>query len=94
MPDDAGRATRREGASRVRLIHPTWAEATEAARGIAIRERVELLIHGRTKDANSLQQRPLLSGGALLQAALFERGFFFIGAFATQWNKECCRCKS
>jgi hypothetical protein len=61
VPHDAGWATRREGASRVGSIHPTQAEATEAARGTAIRERGEVVIHGRSgriRDANSYGNDP------------------------------------
>lgn len=61
VPHDAGWATRREGASRVGSIHATQAEATEAARGTAIRERGEVVIHGRSgriREANSYGNDP------------------------------------
>jgi len=59
-PHESGWATRREGASRVGSTH-TQAEATEAARGTALRERGEVVIHrpdGRIRDANSYGNDP------------------------------------
>jgi hypothetical protein len=61
VPHDSGWATRREGASRVGSIHTTQAEATEAGRATAIRERGEVVIHGRSgriRDANSYGNDP------------------------------------
>ncbi len=61
VPHDTGWATRREGASRAGSIHPTQAEATQAARETAIRERGEVVIHGRNgriRDANSYGNDP------------------------------------
>ena len=61
VPHDSGWATRREGASRVGSTHGTQAEATEAARNTAIRERGEVVIHrryGRIRDANSYGNDP------------------------------------
>lgn len=61
VPHASGWATRREGASRVGSTHDTQAAATAAARGIAIRERGEVIIHrpdGRIRDANSYGNDP------------------------------------
>jgi hypothetical protein len=61
VPHDSGWATRREGASRVGSTHGTQAQATEAARITAIRERGEVVIHrpdGRIRDANSYGNDP------------------------------------
>jgi hypothetical protein len=66
VPHDAGWATRRKGASRVGSIHATQAAATEAARGTAIRERGEVVIHGRSgriRDANSYGNDPFPPNG-------------------------------
>lgn len=57
----AGWATRREGASRVGSTHETQAQAMEAARSTAIRERGEVIIHrpdGQIRDANSYGNDP------------------------------------
>ncbi|MGX9120461.1 DUF2188 domain-containing protein [Mesorhizobium sp. BHbsci] len=54
-------ATRREGATRVGSTHETQATATAAARGTAVRERGEVIIHrpdGRIRDANSYGNDP------------------------------------
>lgn len=45
VPHGSGWATRREGATRVGSTHSTQADATQAARGTAIRERGEVIIH-------------------------------------------------
>jgi hypothetical protein len=61
VPHDSGWAARREGASRVGSTHGTQAQATEAARGTAVRERGEVVIHrpdGRIRDANSYGNDP------------------------------------
>lgn len=61
VPHDDGWATRREGADRVSRTYGTQAEATEAARTTAIRERGEVVIHrpdGRIRDANSYGNDP------------------------------------
>lgn len=53
---DGGWATRTEGASRVGSRHDTQREATEAARGQAIRNGVEVVIHrpnGQIRDSDS-----------------------------------------
>lgn len=42
-----GWAVRGEGNSRATSVHPTQADAIEAARGIARNQEAELLIHGR-----------------------------------------------
>lgn len=66
VPHQSGWAARREGASRVGSIHNTQAEATEAARGTAIRERGEVVIHrldGRIRDANSYGNDPFRPKG-------------------------------
>lgn len=50
-----------EGNSRAGSLHGTQAEAIEAGRGRAIRERSELLIHrpnGRIRDRNSYGNDP------------------------------------
>ncbi|MBC7282997.1 DUF2188 domain-containing protein [Hoeflea sp.] len=62
VPHDSGWATRREGTSRAGSTHETQAQATEAARSTAIRERGEVIIHrpdGRIRDANSYGTDPL-----------------------------------
>ncbi|RUZ75122.1 DUF2188 domain-containing protein, partial [Mesorhizobium sp. M7A.F.Ca.CA.001.14.1.1] len=54
VPHQDGWAARREGSSRVGSIHDTQAQATQAARSTAIRERGEVVIHrpdGRIRDA-------------------------------------------
>lgn len=54
-------ATKREGASRAGSLHDTQAEATEAARSTAVREKGEVIIHrpdGRIRDANSYGSDP------------------------------------
>lgn len=61
VPHGSGWATRSEGASRVDGTHRTQAEATEAAREQAIRERGEVVIHrpdGRIRDSNSYGNDP------------------------------------
>jgi hypothetical protein len=61
VPHDSGWATRREGTSRAGSTHETQAQATEAARSTAIRERGEVIIHrpdGRIRDANSYGTDP------------------------------------
>lgn len=61
VPHASGWATRREGASRVSSTHDTQAAATEAARGRAIREHGEVVIHrpnGQIRDANSYGNDP------------------------------------
>ena len=61
VPRDSGWATRREGASRVGSTHETQAQATEAARSTATRERGEVVIHrpdGRIRDPNSYGNDP------------------------------------
>lgn len=54
-------ATKREGASRAGSLHDTQAQATEAARSTAVREKGEVIIHrpdGRIRDANSYGSDP------------------------------------
>lgn len=61
VPHGSGWATRREGASRVGSVHSTQTAATNTARGTAIRERGEVVIHrpdGRIRDANSYGTDP------------------------------------
>jgi hypothetical protein len=61
VPHSSGWATRREGASRVGSIHGTQAQAADAARSTAIRERGEVVIHrpnGQIRDANSYGNDP------------------------------------
>jgi hypothetical protein len=61
VPHGSGWATRSEGASRVGGTFPTQSDAAEAARGQAIRERGEVVIHrpdGRIRDANSYGNDP------------------------------------
>ena len=61
VPHDSGWATRREGASRLSSTYGTQAEAAEVARGAAIRECGEVIIHrpdGRIRDANSYGNDP------------------------------------
>ena len=61
VPYGSGWATRTEGASRVGGTHRTQADATSAARGQAIRDRGEVVIHrpnGRIRDSNSYGNDP------------------------------------
>lgn len=61
VPHEGGWATRRDGASRVGSTHDTQAGATAAARGTAVREGGEVIIHrpdGRIRDANSYGNDP------------------------------------
>jgi hypothetical protein len=61
VPHENGWATKREGASRAGSVHETQSQANEAARGTAIRERGEVIIHrpdGRIRDANSYGNDP------------------------------------
>lgn len=61
IPHQSGWATRREGASRVGSTHNTQADAAQAARGTAVRERGEVVIHrqdGRIRDADSYGNDP------------------------------------
>jgi hypothetical protein len=61
VPHGSGWATRREGADRVGSTHSTQADATQAARGTAVRERGEVIIHrpdGRIRDSNSYGNDP------------------------------------
>lgn len=47
VPHENGWATRRQGADRVGSTHDTQADAIDAARQRAIRDRAEVVIHGR-----------------------------------------------
>lgn len=47
MPGDKGWRVETEGNARARSTHQTQAKAREAARDIARRNKVELLVHGR-----------------------------------------------
>lgn len=47
VPHDEGWAVKGAGNSRATSVHPTQHEAIEAARGIAINQHSEMLIHGR-----------------------------------------------
>jgi hypothetical protein len=47
VPSETGWRVETEGSSRARSTHQTQAEATRAAREVARREKVELLVHGR-----------------------------------------------
>ena len=61
VPYGEGWATRREGASRVGSTHDTQSEATAAARGRAIHEQGEVVIHrpnGQIRDSNSFGNDP------------------------------------
>jgi hypothetical protein len=61
VPHAGGWAARREGASRVGSVHTTQSGANEAARGTAIREGGEVIIHrtdGRIRDSNSYGNDP------------------------------------
>lgn len=61
VPHQDGWAARCEGSLRVGSIHDTQAQATQAARSTAIRERGEVVIHrpdGRIRDANSYGNDP------------------------------------
>ena len=59
-------AVRGENNSRVTSIHPTQQEAINAAREIAINQRVEVVIHrpnGQIRDKNSYGNDPRSSKG-------------------------------
>lgn len=61
VPHEGGWATRREGADRVGSVHGTQREAIDAARERAIRERTEVVIHGRDgkiRDSDSYGNDP------------------------------------
>ena len=47
VPHDKGWAVRRDGAERASSLHPTQKGAQDAARPAAIRDHVEVVIHGR-----------------------------------------------
>ena len=47
LPSDKGWRVETEGSSRPRSTHRTQAEARQAARKLARRNKVELLVHGR-----------------------------------------------
>jgi hypothetical protein len=58
---EGGWATRREGADRVGSKHPTQGGAIDVARDRAIRDRVEVVIHGRDgriRDSDSYGRDP------------------------------------
>ena len=58
---EGGWATRKEGADRVGSVHDTQGSAIEAARHQAIRERTEVVIHGRDgriRDSDSYGKDP------------------------------------
>lgn len=61
VPYNGAWATRREGAGRVGSTHSTQGDAIDAARGRAIREGGEVVIHrpdGRIRDADSYGNDP------------------------------------
>ena len=61
VPHDNGWATKREGASRAGVVVDTQREAIERAKGQALRERVEVVIHrpdGRIRDSDSYGRDP------------------------------------
>lgn len=61
VPYQFGWVTRREGASRVGSTHHTQTGGTKVARGTALREGGEVVIHrldGRIPDANSYGNDP------------------------------------
>lgn len=61
VPHSGGWATRREGAERAGSVHDTQGEAIEQAREQAIRDRVEVVIHGRDgriRDSDSYGNDP------------------------------------
>jgi len=56
-----GWATKKEGSTRAGSVHGTQKEAQEKARGQAIREKVEVVIHGRDgkiRNSNSYGNDP------------------------------------
>ena len=58
---DGGWATKKEGASRAGSRHDTQHEAIERARGQAIREKTEVVIHrrnGQIRDSDSYGNDP------------------------------------
>jgi hypothetical protein len=61
VPHGAAWATRKEGARRVGFVTETQRAAIEKARGQAIREKVEVVIHRRTgpiRDSDSYGNDP------------------------------------
>ncbi len=61
VPHPDGWATKKEGASRVGSLHNTQKEAIERAKGQAIREKSEVVIHrkdGRIRDSDSYGNDP------------------------------------
>ena len=61
VPHNGAWATRREGASRVGSTHTTQSDAIDAARGRAIRDAGEVVIHrpdGQIRDSNSYGNDP------------------------------------
>ncbi|HTO77368.1 MAG TPA: DUF2188 domain-containing protein [Thermoanaerobaculia bacterium] len=61
VPHKDGWAVRREGSDRASSVHPTQAEAIDAARPTAQRERTELVTHGtdgRIRDSDSYGNDP------------------------------------
>lgn len=61
VPHKDGWATKKEGAGRAGSVHSTQKAATERARGQAIRERTEVVIHrkdGTIRDSDSYGNDP------------------------------------
>lgn len=61
VPHSKGWATKREGSERAGKVAPTQREAIDAARKQAIRERAEVVIHGkdgRIRDSDSYGKDP------------------------------------
>ncbi|MDF2367208.1 DUF2188 domain-containing protein [Sneathiella sp.] len=59
---EGGWATRKEGASRAGSLHGTQRDAIDRARGQAIREKVEVVIHrkdGTIRDSDSYGNDPV-----------------------------------
>jgi Uncharacterized protein conserved in bacteria (DUF2188) len=66
VPSDKGWRVEVEGSGRARSNHATQAEARTAARDMARRNKVELLVHGRNgqiRERNSYGQDPRRSPG-------------------------------
>jgi len=62
VPVDGLWGVRGEGNSRLTSIHETQAEAIDVARGIAINQKAEVVIHrrdGRIRDKDSYGQDPV-----------------------------------
>jgi hypothetical protein len=66
VPSDRGWRVETEGSARARSTHQTQAEARQAARELARRNKVELLVHGRNgqiRERNTYGNDPRRTNG-------------------------------